>query len=110
MANSAFDGPTWSPGDLPGTVRRLVEVVANMLRGNLNATLDVTLTAGATSTTVKDARLGPFSHIAPMPLTASASTAEKAGIWFSGQFNGQVTINHASSAATDQNVRLLIVG
>jgi hypothetical protein len=109
MAGRSFDGPTWAPNDLPGTVRRLVEVVANMLRGNLNATLDVTLTASATSTVVKDARLGPYSYVKPMPLSASAAAA-MSGLWFSGQFNGQITINHASNAATDQNVRLLVIG
>jgi hypothetical protein len=43
-------------------------------------------------------------------MSASASTAEKAGIWCAPTLNGSLVLNHASASATDQNFRLLLAG
>lgn len=89
---------------------QIAEALNRILAGGINCTTTITLTANATTTTFKDPRIGGFSYIAFMPTTANASTAEKAGIWISAQQKGQCTINHASSANTDQNFTVSILG
>lgn len=90
--------------------RRLADAVARHNQGKINVTLDVTLRASQVTTVVTDSRFSAVSFIAWLPMTASASTAEKAGIWASPTLAGTVTLNHASSVATDQALRLLIIG
>lgn len=90
--------------------RRLGDFAARANQGKINVTLDVTLRASQTTTVVQDPRISNVSHITWMPMTASASTAEKAGIWASPSVAGTVTLNHASNAATDQTFRLAILG
>jgi hypothetical protein len=90
--------------------RRLIQTVNRINGGKINATLDVTLAASATSTVVTDPRLSPFSFVAWCPLTANASLAERAGIWVSQLGKGSMILSHASAAAADQNFRMLIIG
>lgn len=91
--------------------RQIAEKVNQLLQGKLNVYIDATLTAGATTTTLTDARIGYFSTIAPsMALTANGAAAIVAGIWVSGQKTGSCTLNHASNAATDQSIRFNILG
>jgi hypothetical protein len=90
-------------------VRRVVDVVNNMMMGKLNVTMQVTLRANATSTTIIDARIGAYSVIMLMPVTADAS-AIAASVYVSSQQNGQATISHPSTANIDQNFRVMIIG
>jgi hypothetical protein len=80
------------------------------IQGKLNATVDVTLTASATTTTVTDSRIGVTSHISLMPQTAAAATAQVAGIHVTDRTKGSCVLNHASNSATDQNFVCLIIG
>jgi hypothetical protein len=89
--------------------RQIAAGVANALGGKLNATASVTLTASATATTLTDARIGPTTHLAFSPLTASAATAA-AGLYVSAQRKGVATLTHASNAAADQTFRVLMIG
>mgnify|MGYP001561535227 CR=1 FL=1 len=91
-------------------VRRIVDIVNRSLSGKLNVTLSVTLTANATSTTIKDARIGAFSALLFTPLTANASAEQGAGgLYVSAQQTGQATITHASNAQTDRQFRIVIL-
>ena len=92
--------------------RRQIAAVVNSIRsGKLNITLDVTLTANAVTTTITDARIGVNSAIIPaMPLTSDGALALTNGIWVTAVITGQATINHASSANTDQTIKFLIIG
>lgn len=87
---------------------RLVYAV-NLLIAKANCTVDLTLTASATTTTMTDFRIHPGCVLGFMPTTANAATA-KASIWVSNVGKGTATINHASSANTDQDFRVSIVG
>lgn len=89
--------------------RKLAEVINRILGGAVNVTGSVTLTHDATSTTLVDSRINAFSFVTLMPLTANAVTA-LASVYYSGQTAGQVLINHASSANTDQSFRYLVIG
>ncbi|MEJ0071184.1 MAG: hypothetical protein WDO24_23325 [Pseudomonadota bacterium] len=56
-------------------VRRIVQAVNQLLQGKLNASLAVTLTHGATSTTIADARISATST--PVAPTASPRTPRR---------------------------------
>lgn len=90
--------------------RRIASALNRTMGGKLNATIDATLRASQTTTVLTDPRIYATSYIDPMPLTANAATAKAAGIWFSNQIEGSVTVNHASAAAVDQTMRFLIIG
>lgn len=90
---------------------RLVDVVNNTLRGKINVTLNVTLNANAAETVVIDARVGVFSFLHFMPLTADAATELVSGsLYVSAQTNGQFTVAHTNNAQTDRAFRVLIIG
>ena len=77
-------------------------------KGKINCTAALTLTPNVTTTTLIDERIGAYSYIDFMPLTAHAATA-KASIFVTNQMSGQATVNHASSANTDQNFMVVIL-
>lgn len=87
-----------------GHVQRLV------MRGKINSLGErkFTLTANSTTTTFTDERLTPDSYIGWMPLTATAAAAT--GVYPSSMNNGSCTINHNSTADTDRDFRMLIIG
>ena len=94
-----------------GYLGRLREVVNNLLRGKLNATLDVTLSASAAATIVNDPRIGGASSLQLMALSANAAAEIGNGtIWWSAPGDQTVTLNHANNAQTDRNFRLTIIG
>lgn len=94
-----------------GWVRRIAEVVNNILKGKMNVTLSVTLTANAGSTTVIDARIGVGSALLFMPLTAHAAAEIAAGgFYVSAQKNQQATLTHANNAQSDRKFTLAIIG
>lgn len=95
-------------------VRRIVDVLNNILSGRLNVVTQITLTASAASTDIKDARIGPYSALILQPLTAHAqadfisatgvladTTTQKAGF---------VTLRHPNNANADKTFNLLIIG
>lgn len=92
--------------------RRLGEIINEIRRGKVNASLAVTLAAGAGTTTVKDARISGFSTIILQPLTAHAFAAYTASpyILITNQQTGQLTLNHVNDANTDKNFNMLIIG
>src|SRR5262249_6621784 len=94
-----------------GYLARLREVVNNLLRGKLNATLDVTLNVGSTNTVINDPRIGGSSAICLMPLTANAAAEIGNGtIWWSAEGDQTATLSHASNAQADRTFRLTIIG
>lgn len=88
---------------------RIIATINRLLLGKLNATIDASLAASGTTTTLTDPRISFQSSIGETPLTASAATA-RPSIWYSGFKKGSVTINHAANAAPDQNFRFTILG
>jgi hypothetical protein len=95
-----------------GWVQRIARAVAGLLQGKLNASLAVTLANGATSTTIKDARISATSALLLQPLTAHACALLFAApyVLISAQQSGQVVFAHANTAFTDQTFNLLIIG
>lgn len=87
--------------------RRVSEIVNSTRAGKLNNWGEVTLTANATTTVISDFRIGAFSVVHLMPMTANAKTAI-ANVYFNDPDEGSITINHASSANTDQDFRYTV--
>lgn len=88
------------------TDQQKANVVNQCVLGKLNCTLDVTLTAGATSTTIEDPRVYETSVFLLDPRTASARLALYSA-YVSAVSKGEFTITHANVAAVDQR---LVVG
>lgn len=90
---------------------RIAAAVNRLLRGKMNAVATVTLTAGATSTTLTDSRIGFFSSVQLEAATASAATARLTapGIYVVPG-NGSAVIHHPNNAAVDQTFSALIIG
>lgn len=95
------------------TPEQASQVVSRINRGKFNATVDVTLTANAASTTIADARLANTSALVLDPMTAQAATELAAGTVYvlaANRSNGSCVITHANNAQTDRTFRLLIIG
>lgn len=91
--------------------RDSARVISGLLRGKLNATLDVTLVASASSTVVKDERFSEQVAVLFEPLTANAALEQAAGtLWVSARTAGEITITHANAGSTDRSFRLVIIG
>ena len=86
--------------------RQIAQLANNLLAGKLNATLQVTLTTG-TTTTVTDARIGASTYFGFQPMTADAAAVT--GIYPSSQANGTATFTHASGPA-DRTFNVLLIG
>lgn len=86
-----------------------VNVVNQILRGKLNNTGSVTLTANAASTTLTDERIGANSVILLCPTTANAAGA-LATTYFSAFTEGSCTITHANNAQNDKTFRYTVTG
>ncbi len=91
------------------TIEQVVNAVNAILRGRSNATGTVTLTAGATSTTISDARISADSVLLLSPQTANAAGAV-ATTRQGATDNGSVVIDHANTATVDRTFKYVICG
>jgi len=90
-------------------LRRCYDVIRGVQAGKLNCTTTVTLAAGATTTTLTDARIGAASWIGFMPTTAHAAAA-LGGLYVSARAQGSATLTHANTADVDKTFGVLIIG
>lgn len=107
--STTYPGLQPAMGDPQRHLQRVAEVINRINSGRINVTALLTLNSSATSTALNDNRITAQSFIQLMPLSASAATA-LAGVWFGVASNGTVTVHHGSSAATDMNFEVLIIG
>lgn len=89
--------------------REIAERVNSLIRGKSNNVTTVTLTAGGTSTTLTDARIGVNSFIGLTPTTANAATAT-ANVRVSAKTNGSATLTHSNTADVDKTFDVVIIG
>jgi hypothetical protein len=89
--------------------RKIARAVNRINGGKFNATGSITLRANQTTTTLTDSRIYATSFIWLMPTTANAKTA-LANVYFTNLLKGSATINHSSSANTDQSFTYLVIG
>lgn len=89
---------------------RFNTAIRQLYAGGSNNTGKVTLRASQTTTVINHQSTNPNSHISWSPLTASALTANLAGIRVSARTTGSFTLTHASNAAVDQTFTYSITG
>ena len=112
MTNPTFAPVPFEPDEVEHR-RKLTTKVNELNKGKFNGTLDVTLTANSATTTLTDARIGYYSVILFMPMTANASAALAAGTLYIAQSTlktGSAVVTHANNAQIDRTFRALIVG
>lgn len=91
------------------TIRSMVRVINNIMKGKTNNRGEVTLEDGVATTTVNDTNAGGESVILLMPLTAHAAAAI-ATTYVSSQDKQTFTLTHANNAQTDRTFRYVIIG
>jgi hypothetical protein len=110
MAFRGLDNP---PGqNLPAISNWLIrvrDVVNDILRGNFNATIDITLTANSATTALTNPLLSGMSGLYFSPLTANAA-AEIPTLYVSAQGSHTATLTHTNSAQVDRTFKLLVIG
>jgi LDH2 family malate/lactate/ureidoglycolate dehydrogenase len=108
-SNRGYDGvPEWESIEAEHR-RKLARAINRINSGKINCTLDVTLRPNQGTTIVVDPRIGATSFLCWMPQTASASAAERAGIYVTSRANGSAILNHAANAAADQVLTIVIL-
>lgn len=91
-----------------GDPRQVSEVVRGLMDGKSNNTGTVTLTT-TTSTLLSDPRIGYDSVIMFSPLTSTAA-GFLSGLYVSARAQGEATLTHASTTASDRLYAYVVVG
>ncbi len=92
--------------------RKIAHGLNLVMGGKMRGTLDVTLAANAASTMITDPRIGYYSCILMMPMTAHASAEIAAGGIYIAQstlVTGSAVVTHANNSETDRTFRALII-
>lgn len=93
--------------------RKLARASNQHLLGKMNAFIDFTLVANASSSTLIDPRISYYTTILYMPMTANASAEIGNGTIYIAQAtmqSGQAIVTHANNAQTDRSFRFLLIG
>lgn len=109
MSSQGYPAVSEMLGDEREHRREMARKINSLNTGKSNVTLDVIVTAGATSTTITDVRISPFCFLGTMAFDANGAADEVAGIYFDTMKNGSVVMHHRNSASV-RSLRLLIVG
>lgn len=88
------------------STREIAEAVNKVLKGRLNSTGEVTLTASATTTTIERPYITAESVVLLSPTTANAAAASP----YITCAEGVATIHHANNAQTDRTFKFAILG
>jgi hypothetical protein len=108
-SNRGYDGvPEWDQVESEHR-SKLARAINRINGGKFNATGSITLQPSQTTTTLTDSRVSATSFIDFMPKSAHAAAA-KPSIFVTNLINGAATVNHASSANTDQTFTYLVIG
>jgi hypothetical protein len=95
-------------GNPRNTFIRFASAINQILRGGLSATIEVTLAASATTSVFSDSRIGPYTSVLLMPMTAHAADVLPS-CWVETTAGG-ATVHHGNSTYTDQTFTALLIG
>lgn len=109
MSSQGYPAISEMLGDEKEHRRQMARKINIMNGGKVNCTLDVVVTAGATSTTITDPRISYFSFLGTMAFDANGKADEVAGIYFDAFNSGSVVMHHRNDAST-RSLRILILG
>lgn len=84
-------------------------VLNNAMSGKQNVVGEVTLMAGAATTTLDDPLITRASFVGLMPITANAASA-LSSLYFDPTGSGTVIIHHANNGQTDRQFRYIVMG
>lgn len=97
------------PAPTETDLRKIVTALRQTIDGRTDNWGQVTLTAGATTTTYSSQNISENSTIALSPRTLNAAAAF-ASTYVSARANGFVTLTHANNAQTDRTFDLAWIG
>lgn len=97
----------WSEGRRDEHIRNIAQRVNGVLDGKTNNVTSVTLSAGATTTTLSDSRITADTTVTLTPKTASAAAAT--GIYATTSL-GKLTVGHNSDGAADRTFGVVLHG
>lgn len=80
---------------------RIVQAIRQLIEGRSNSTLEVTLAAGTTTTTVTVPNCSQDSEVFLSPRTANAAAAIPT-TYVSSVLQGSLVLTHANNAQTDR--------
>lgn len=109
MSSQGYPAVSEMLGDEREHRRELARKINVINTGKVNCTLDVVVTAGATTTTITDVRISPFTFLGTMAFDANGAADEVAGIYFAALTNGSAVMHHRNSASV-RSLRILILG
>ena len=90
--------------------RQIARSLNEVIAGRLDCVVDLTLDAGATSTTLIDSRANVWTAALMTPRTANAAAEMAAGGLYAVPSNGTVTVYHANNAQTDRDFTIALIG
>lgn len=88
---------------------RIVQAIRQIIQGRNDATLEVTLTPGATTTVVTAINCSKDSRVFLEPQTTNAAAA-RATTYISAIGQGTFTVTHANNAQTDRIFGAIALG
>jgi hypothetical protein len=92
-------------------LRDVRDVVNNIMRGKMNNTGSVTLTANSATTTLQDPRIGGGTVVTLGPTTANAAAEIGNGtLYYNTPGSHSIVINHANNAQTDRTFNYVLNG
>lgn len=109
MSSQGYAAVSEMLGDEREHRRKIAQKVNTILGGKVNCTIDVVVTASATTTTITDPRISYFSFLSVMAFDATGAADIVAGIYFSTFNSGSVVMNHRSAAGV-RSLRVCILG
>ena len=92
------------------TERDRDHAINQLIRGRSNASGEVTLTAGVTSTTVTGPLINENAGVWLFPKTANAAAEMGAGGLYAVVSAGQFVVTHANNAQTDRTFYYIVLG
>lgn len=99
--------------DVNAYMRRMWESLQATRRGKIECVTELTLTASAATTKLKDIRLSAQSVVIFDPKTANAATELYGGTMYvltANRGDGEWTVTHANNAQTDRAYQIAILG
>ena len=94
-------------------LRKVWDAMYKLRRGKIECVTELTLTAGAATTQIKDERLSIQSVVSFDPKTANAAAEKAAGTMYvltANRTDGTWTITHANNGQTDRSFQVSIIG
>lgn len=92
------------------TLRNIIDRINGLIDGRSNASGDVTLTAGATSTLVESPIFNANARVLLTPKTANAAAAAATTYANMTAGGGSFTVTHANAVSTDRTFAYLVIG